>query len=104
MNRSENPLKSYLRIHDRDSLASKEFPFDDLAFLNAFYDSLPFLCHHFVDTYLSIDHNLRNPIKNERIEKYLLRKSFESLNLIPSEVLWRKKEAFSDGVSNQEKS
>jgi asparagine synthase (glutamine-hydrolysing) len=65
---------------------------------------VPFLCHHFVDTYLSIDHNLRNPIKNERIEKYLLRKSFESLNLIPSEVLWRKKEAFSDGVSNQEKS
>lgn len=65
---------------------------------------VPFLCHHFVETYLSIDPKLRNPIKNSRIEKYLLRKSFESLNIIPNEVLWRKKEAFSDGVSLKEKS
>lgn len=65
---------------------------------------VPFLCHHFVETYLSIDPKLRNPIKNSRIEKYLLRKSFESLNIIPKQVLWRKKEAFSDGVSLKDKS
>lgn len=65
---------------------------------------VPFLCHHFVDTYLSVPPELRRPVKNEKIEKYLLRKSFESENLIPAKVLWRKKEAFSDGVSNQEKS
>jgi asparagine synthase (glutamine-hydrolysing) len=65
---------------------------------------VPFLSHHFVDMYLSIDPALRNPIKGSRIEKYLLRKSFESLCIIPSEVLWRKKEAFSDGVSLREKS
>lgn len=65
---------------------------------------VPFLCHHFVETYLSIEPKLRNPIKNSRIEKYLLRKSFESLNIIPKQVLWRKKEAFSDGVSLKDKS
>ena len=65
---------------------------------------VPFLSHHFVDTYLSISAELRNPIKNKRIEKYLLRKSFESEDIIPGEVLWRKKEAFSDGVSVKEKS
>lgn len=36
-----------------------------------------------------------------RIEKYLIRKAFENDGLLPSEVLWRRKEAFSDGVSSQ---
>lgn len=33
------------------------------------------------------------------MEKYLLRKAFDGLDLLPKEVLWRTKEAFSDGVS-----
>ena len=33
-----------------------------------------------------------------------LRKVFDGMNIIPDEVLWRKKEAFSDGVSSKEKS
>jgi asparagine synthase (glutamine-hydrolysing) len=47
---------------------------------------------------------------DERIEKYLLRKAFqdvtgasdagESRPLLPDDVLWRRKEAFSDGVSS----
>lgn len=68
---------------------------------------VPFLSHKFVDTYLSIHPKLRNPIRSRdffRMEKYLLRKSFEGQNFIPDEVLWRKKEAFSDGVSNIKKS
>jgi asparagine synthase (glutamine-hydrolysing) len=45
---------------------------------------------------------------DERIEKYLLRKAFQgdsdgdSRPLLPDEVLWRRKEAFSDGVSSAE--
>jgi len=43
-----------------------------------------------------------------KIEKYLFRKAFDNesiqLNLLPNEVLWRKKEAFSDGVSSKERS
>ena len=32
------------------------------------------------------------------------RKAFEDLDLIPSEILWRPKEAFSDGVATKKKS
>ena len=38
------------------------------------------------------------------MEKYLLRKAFDDGVTLPSEVLWRQKEAFSDGVSSKEKS
>jgi asparagine synthase (glutamine-hydrolysing) len=44
---------------------------------------------------------------DERIEKYLLRKAFQPADggadggaLLPDDVLWRRKEAFSDGVSS----
>lgn len=40
-------------------------------------------------------------IDEEDIEKYILRKAFDGLKLIPDEVLWRRKEAFSDGVSGE---
>ncbi len=65
---------------------------------------VPFLSHHFVDLYLSIDKNLRNPIKGKRVEKFLLRQAFNEENIIPQEVLWRRKEAFSDGISSTKKS
>lgn len=63
---------------------------------------VPFLHHKFTECYLSIDPELRMPRYSENtnstIEKWLLRKSFEGY--LPSKVLWRKKEAFSDGVSS----
>jgi asparagine synthase (glutamine-hydrolysing) len=71
---------------------------------------VPFLDKTFVETYLSIDPSLRVPNvekdvnKNKKIEKWLLRKSFDGLDILPPDVLWRKKEAFSDGVSSKEKS
>jgi asparagine synthase (glutamine-hydrolysing) len=64
---------------------------------------VPFLDHHFVDLYLSIDPKLRDP-STYKLEKWLLRESFNVDNYLPSEVLWRKKEAFSDGVSSVKKS
>jgi len=36
---------------------------------------------------------------DERIEKYLLRKAFDGYDYLPDDLLWRRKEAFSDGVS-----
>ena len=65
---------------------------------------VPFLCHKFVDYYLSIDKSLRIPIKHERIEKYLLRRAFKDDKIIPEKVLNRNKDAFSDGISNIKKS
>jgi asparagine synthase (glutamine-hydrolysing) len=38
------------------------------------------------------------------MEKWLIRKAFDGTGLLPDEILWRKKEAFSDGVSSTEKS
>jgi asparagine synthase (glutamine-hydrolysing) len=61
----------------------------------------PFLDKTFVQNYLSIPARLRNHANNNQPEKYLLRKAFDKLNIIPQEVLWRTKEAFSDGVSTQ---
>lgn len=58
---------------------------------------LPFGDHRFIKLYLSIDPELRKP--RNGCEKYLLRKAFDGKDIIPNEVLWRPKEAFSDGVS-----
>ena len=64
----------------------------------------PFLDRNFVQTYLSIPVQLRDHGAQGVCEKYLLRKSFEDKNLLPREVLWRTKEAFSDGVSGDKES
>jgi asparagine synthase (glutamine-hydrolysing) len=63
----------------------------------------PFLDREFVDMYLSIPSNIRYNT-NKRQEKYLFRKAFDNNKYLPKEIIWRKKEAFSDGVSSQKKS
>jgi asparagine synthase (glutamine-hydrolysing) len=60
---------------------------------------VPFADKDFVHYYLSIHPIFR--MSNSQIEKFMLRKAFEGTNLLPDEILWRKKEAFSDGVSKQ---
>lgn len=62
----------------------------------------PFLDTDFVDYYMSIPSELK--MYENRIEKYLLRKAFDTENLLPKQVLWRKKEAFSDGCSSHQRS
>ena len=68
---------------------------------------VPFLDKEFVNMYLNIEPSLKIPTKL-RMEKYLIRKAFEVIykndQLLPSDILWRKKEAFSDGISQKEKS
>ena len=66
----------------------------------------PFLDRNFVQQYLSIPHEIRCHGINNKCEKYLLRKAVEVCNpgLLPDNILWRTKEAFSDGVSDQTRS
>lgn len=72
----------------------------------------PFLDRSFVNYILSIPPYFRNHNNFKEPEKYLLRKSFSERyfcgnfgrNILPDEILWRKKEAFSDGVSSQGRS
>ena len=72
----------------------------------------PFLDRSFVNYVLSIPPYFRNHNNFFEPEKYLLRKSFDSSmfincegkQILPNEILWRKKEAFSDGVSSSGRS
>ena len=64
----------------------------------------PFLDKKFVQYYFSIAPELKKFDGVNKIEKYLLRQSFKEDNLLPKEILWRNKCAFSDGVSNQKNS
>ena len=64
----------------------------------------PFLDRGFVNYYLSIPLEIRNHNLVNQMEKYLIRMAFETSKILPAEILWRKKEAFSDGVSNKGKS
>lgn len=65
---------------------------------------LPFLDRSFAMLYLSMDPKIRCP--QNGVEKWLLRESFSEKidpvtgkEYLPHDVVWRKKEAFSDGVS-----
>jgi asparagine synthase (glutamine-hydrolysing) len=68
----------------------------------------PFLDKNFVNYVLSLPLSFKNHNNQKLIEKFILRTSFSPNNflnyngddLLPSEILWRKKEAFSDGVSS----
>jgi asparagine synthase (glutamine-hydrolysing) len=61
---------------------------------------VPFLDRNVIQTVLSLSKIDKFPYNG--CEKYILRKAFEGW--LPSEVLWRKKETFSDGVSSVQKS
>jgi asparagine synthase (glutamine-hydrolysing) len=58
----------------------------------------PFLDKSFVQTILQIPLGFRQPSSTQP-EKWLLRRAFDDGLTLPREVLWRRKEAFSDGVS-----
>tara|TARA_B100000787_G_scaffold170105_1_gene164039 strand:+ start:3872 stop:5533 length:1662 start_codon:yes stop_codon:yes gene_type:complete len=66
----------------------------------------PFLDKNFVDYYICINNQLKQDTTFKLCEKYLIRKAFEinMPGLLPKNILWRKKEAFSDGVSSLKKS
>ena len=72
----------------------------------------PFLDITFVNYILSIPPYFRNHTNLNQCEKYLLRQSFSKIyftnyngeQILPNEILWRKKEAFSDGVSSKGRS
>lgn len=72
----------------------------------------PFLDRSWTQYYLSIPANIRFDTTKNNCEKYLLRSAFDFqyyLNsvgkpLLPNEILWRRKEAFSDGVSDKSRS
>ena len=63
---------------------------------------VPFLDKTFVNYVMSIPPKYKM-FNDGKMEKQILRDAFNKTNLLPKEVLYRKKEAFSDGVSSTEK-
>ena len=76
----------------------------------------PFLDKSFVNCILSLPTSFRQHSFHNNMEKFILRNSFTKENfpvwvddykltqLLPDEILWRRKEAFSDGVTNKGRS
>ncbi|KAL2118524.1 hypothetical protein VTJ04DRAFT_8184 [Mycothermus thermophilus] len=64
---------------------------------------VPFLDKEFLEVAMNIDPQ-EKMIRGERIEKYILRKAFDTSDepdvqpYLPDSILWRQKEQFSDGV------
>jgi len=63
----------------------------------------PFLDKQFVAVVRSIHPSFLRPTKGGQVEKEILRCAFDDNITLPLKVLWRRKEAFSDGVSTPEK-
>ena len=88
-------------IHKYDVLRS-----DKSISSNGLEPRTPFLDIIWTKYYLSLPKDLRNHNIHNKQEKFLLRNAIENndYNLLPQEILWRRKEAFSDGVSSLQKS
>ena len=86
-------------IHTFDVLRS-----DRCISSNGLEPRTPFLDKAFVNYYMSLPARLRNPASSNdecRCEKKLLREAICEFapDILPHEIIWRTKEAFSDGVS-----
>ena len=79
-------------IHKFDSLRS-----DRCISAHGLEARAPFADKRFVELYMSLDPRLTSPAN--RMEKWFLRRAFMGTNLLPTDVILRSKEAFSDGVS-----
>jgi len=63
---------------------------------------VPLLDPEFIESYWVIPGEERHP-RERGLEKWWLREAFAGTGLLPDEVLYRKKEAFSDGISQSAK-
>ena len=87
------------------SCCNQRFLYHSLSLVSVLYRlelRVPFLDHQFTSYILSLPAEMRQP--TDGVEKHLIRKAFSDTGLIPNDVLWRPKEAFSDGVSSQKRS
>jgi asparagine synthase (glutamine-hydrolysing) len=114
---SDEASGSYLYFHNAPS--STEFQDECVRLLRdlSYFDCLrcdkavaahglevrvPFLDTEFLYEYMRVPVEWKQP--RNGMEKWFIRQAFEGTGLLPHEILWRKKEAFSDGVSSTEKS
>ena len=92
-----NELKDKMeKLHKYDCLRAHKS-----CIANTIEIRVPFLDKDFVDYVMNIDPYYKMINENTKnIEKYILREAFND-NYLPDEILWRRKEQFSDGVSGE---
>ncbi len=88
-----------VQLHKYDCLRSHKS-----GMANTIEVRVPFLDIDFVNYVMNIPPKYKLINENQPIEKYILRKAFDSLDnvFLPNSVLYRQKEQFSDGISNSE--
>jgi len=95
----EDNVRLLKEIHYYDVLRS-----DRSISNNGLESRVALLDRDLVNYVMSIDPKYKQFGFNGKMEKQLLRDSFKETNLLPDEILFRKKEAFSDGISSQKNS
>ena len=85
-------LRRVKRLHTSDVLRA-----DRSSAGNSLEARVPFLDLKFLQVAMELDAEYK-VLTPEKREKYILRKAFDDGTYLPSEVLWRQKEQFSDGV------
>ena len=60
---------------------------------------LPFFSKQLLNFVMQLHPEYLSPTTNNNIEKFLLRKAFDEMDIIPQSILWRTKNAFSDATS-----
>jgi len=95
----EESLRLVKELHTYDVLRA-----DRCISVHGLEARVPFLDRKMVNVAMALPVGEKCPYN--KIEKYILRKAFDTPDnpYLPEEVLWRKKEAFSDGVSSSSKS
>ena len=73
---------------------------DVMTMANSVEARVPFLDHELIDTVLNIPPVLKEPYNG--VEKHILRMSFID-DYLPDQVLWRRKDGMSDGISGKNK-
>lgn len=63
---------------------------------------VPFLDTDFVNYVMELNPKYKMINTEQPIEKYILRKGFDNNEFLPNNILYRQKEQFSDGISNNE--
>lgn len=86
-------IKLVSNVHQFDCLRANK-----TCMANSLEVRVPFTDPEFVDYILNVDPRYKRFGENLRIEKKILRDAF--VGYIPNEILYRKKEQFSDGVSS----
>lgn len=63
---------------------------------------VPFLDKNIINHAFSLEPSLLHPKHNHNIEKYYMRNAFRN-GYLPDDILWRRKDGFSDGVTKKDK-